>query len=269
MNSKYKISVVIITYNRYDSLKLSLKSVLNQNRKPDEIVILDDGSEDNTIEYLMGLQKDVPYLKWKTQKHSGIGIARREATKMASGHIIAVLDSDDIFFPEALKWYSEMFENDSNLDMIYANVARLNSIGNILRITSYRSYQSNNDYKRDIFLKPYVPLKHISMAFKKTSYDDIGGYDHKCNIKIDIDLMLKFICENKKIKHLNEITSGYRIHKNNISRNRIKGLIQWYKFILKYEKNYVNRLSYFMIRTLWELSKLVVEQINNIKHQKY
>lgn len=264
-----KISVVVVTYNRCNSLKLSLKSILNQNRKADEIVILDDGSEDDTIKYLNQLQKEIPNLVWKSQQHSGIGLARKEATKIASGDIIAVLDSDDIFYPNTLKWYIDMFESDSDLDLIYANVARLNCTGNILRITSYQNYKSNNAYKRAIFLKPYVPFKHIAMAFKKTSYKDVGGYDQKCNIKIDIDLMMKFILANKKIKHLNQITSGYRIHYNNVSRNRIKGLIQWYKFIIKYEKNYVNRLSYFMARSIWEISKSGVEKINALMHLNY
>ena len=60
MSSHLKISVVIITFNRYDYLRLAIESVLDQKRLPDEIVVLDDGSNDSTVDYLMELQKTLP-----------------------------------------------------------------------------------------------------------------------------------------------------------------------------------------------------------------
>lgn len=267
MHCSLKISVVLVTYNQCRNLHAAINSVLGQTRKPDQIVIIDDGSTDNTIKYLSDLQQMVPNLIWNSQVHSGVGAARKKATMLADGDLIAVLDSDDIFYPGAISQYEEVFINDPELDLISGNVIIINSKGKKIKEHQYQKFENIRSFKKAIFLYPRIPFKHSSIAFTKNSYDSVGGYDENCNIKVDVDLMLRFIEHNKKIRHLNEIIAGHRIHNNNLSRYRLRGLIKWYQLIFKYEKDSFKRTNYLIAKTIWELMKLGLETSLNIIHQ--
>jgi glycosyltransferase involved in cell wall biosynthesis len=264
MSCHLKISVVIATLNNCEKLKVAIKSVLEQELMPDQTVVLDDGSTDDTVSYLESLQQTLPNLKWRSQTHSGIGVARKQATIMADGDVIAVLDSDDILYPYTISRYKETFENNPGLDLVYGNVAVLDPKGKKLGENRYKTFKNNSAFKKAIFLRPQIPFKHSAIAFRKKSYFEIGGYDEKCDIKVDIDLILKFIQHNKTIKHLDEILAGHRVHKLNMSRNRFKGLKKWYTFIFAYEKNLMNKIFYTISKTIWESSKVGVETVRSL-----
>ncbi|MDZ7336669.1 MAG: glycosyltransferase [candidate division KSB1 bacterium] len=265
MKSALKIAVAIITHNQCKNLKAAIDSIFKQSRPPDQIIILDDGSEDNTTDFLKELKKSSHKFLCKFQPHAGIGAARRAATELADADIISVLDSDDILLPQALMHYEAFFQTYPELDLAYGNVAILNRLGNVVSQNNYGTFRTNEEMKKAIFLSPKVPFKHSAIAFKKNSYLDVGGYDDNCKIKVDIDLMFRFIAHNKKIMHIDKVIAGHRIHENNVSRKRLAGLMQWYRFIFKYENDVSMRIYYLLARTFWELSKMAVERIRNFR----
>jgi len=234
MSCHLKISVVIATLNNCEKLKVAIKSVLEQELMPDQTVVLDDGSTDDTVSYLESLQQTLPNY------------------------------SDDILYPYTISRYKETFENNPGLDLVYGNVAVLDPKGKKLGENRYKTFKNNSAFKKAIFLRPQIPFKHSAIAFRKKSYFEIGGYDEKCDIKVDIDLILKFIQHNKTIKHLDEILAGHRVHKLNMSRNRFKGLKKWYTFIFAYEKNLMNKIFYTISKTIWESSKVGVETVRSL-----
>lgn len=258
------IAVVIICHNQYENLKVAVDSILTQSRKADQLVIVDDGSEDETVDLLKKLQTSVPNFFCSSQVHSGIGTARKAATSLAECDIIAVLDSDDILIPTALLCYEDIFIEYPDVDLVYGNVIVIDQGGNKLNENHYKNFKTNERLKKAIFVSPKVPFKHSAMAFKKSDYFEVGGYDENCKIKVDIDLVFRFIANHKKIMHVNETIAEHRIHQNNISRHRLAGLKQWYRFIFKYEKNFFRRISFILVRTFWELSKMAVEAMRSL-----
>ena len=93
-----KISVIIPTYNRQNLVQRAIKSALSQTLKPHEIIVIDDGSTDDTINIL----KSYP-IKVLTQKNQGVSSARNLGIKNSSGDVIAFLDSDDEWFVTKLE----------------------------------------------------------------------------------------------------------------------------------------------------------------------
>ncbi len=89
-----KISVIIPTYNSTNTIKACLESLLNQTLKPLEIILIDDGSTDDTIKHIKALQKKLPNLKLLTQTHQGPAVARNLGAKKAKGKILVFVDSD-------------------------------------------------------------------------------------------------------------------------------------------------------------------------------
>ena len=86
------VSVVIPSYNRKDFLRLALQSVISQTAKPDEIIVVDDGSTDQTVEHL---SSEFPSVTWLRQENQGVATARNYGIRQARGEWIALLDSDD------------------------------------------------------------------------------------------------------------------------------------------------------------------------------
>ena len=93
-----KISVIIPTYNRADLVQRAIKSVLNQTKKPNEIIVVDDGSTDNTKQILKNYPVKILY-----QKNKGVSSARNIGIKNAKYEFIAFLDSDDEWIEEKLE----------------------------------------------------------------------------------------------------------------------------------------------------------------------
>jgi len=107
MSGEPKFSVVIPTYNRLEFLKQALSSVWAQTFTNYEIIVVDDGSNDGTMQYLQSLEQRV---KGVCQPNQGPGAARNRGVREARCDYVAFLDSDDLWFPWTLEIYCEVIE---------------------------------------------------------------------------------------------------------------------------------------------------------------
>lgn len=123
---KELISVVIPTYNRGFIIENSIRSVLNQTYKNIEVIIVDDGSTDNTEEVIKSINdKKIRYFKLKVNR--GACYARNYGVSKAKGKYIAFQDSDDIFLPGKLeKQYVNLIKNNSDLDFCRIRIVNKN-----------------------------------------------------------------------------------------------------------------------------------------------
>ncbi|MCP3941976.1 MAG: glycosyltransferase [Desulfobacteraceae bacterium] len=103
------VSVIIPTFNRAWTLKNAVDSVLDQNYDAIEIIIIDDGSTDNTLDILDGYGNKIQVL---TQANSGVSAARNLGIKRSHGEFIALLDSDDAWEPDKISCQIDFFERN-------------------------------------------------------------------------------------------------------------------------------------------------------------
>ena len=95
-----RVSVIVPTYNRADLIGLTLRSVLAQSVAPVEIIVVDDGSRDNTAEVVATFGDAVRYV---TQPNAGVAAARNHGARLAAGDYLAFTDSDDLWHPLKLE----------------------------------------------------------------------------------------------------------------------------------------------------------------------
>jgi len=117
-NKSPLVSVIIPTYNRAQYICEAVKSVLRQTFSDFELIVVDDGSVDNTKEIL------TPYLgivKYIYQNNSGIAAARNAGIEMSRGEFIAFLDSDDLWVRDKLQLQVHLLRQQSKLAMVYAD----------------------------------------------------------------------------------------------------------------------------------------------------
>jgi glycosyltransferase involved in cell wall biosynthesis len=117
-----KISIIIPTYNRAKLLKRAIDSVVSQNFSDWELIVVDDGSQDETS-YIMSGYKDQRIIYLKEEINKGVASARNKGVMKATGEVISFLDSDDEYLPDALKIISEdVGKTDETIGMVFFQI---------------------------------------------------------------------------------------------------------------------------------------------------
>ena len=172
-----KISVIMPVYNTSDFLSMSLDSVLNQTIDDIEIICINDGSTDNSVNILKKYS-EFDSIKVINQENLGSGEARNKGLSLAAGEYIAFLDSDDIFLDENALDQMYNLAIKTNADMVAANLKRIKKNGSI---------EENYDYENTLFTYFYEktvisPKEYgIPWAFYKNIYKRsfLNEYDIK------------------------------------------------------------------------------------------
>jgi glycosyltransferase involved in cell wall biosynthesis len=113
-----KVSVIIPTYNRANLLREAVQSVLNQSYQDFEIIIIDDGSTDDTEKVISNYSDRIRYVK---QQNAGVNAARNHALRLAQGEYIATLDNDDVWLDYKLELQVEILDKFKSVGFTYSN----------------------------------------------------------------------------------------------------------------------------------------------------
>ena len=244
-----KISVIIPTYNREKLIVNSLRSVLNQTYSNIEILIIDDGSTDNTKKEIDKIKdKRIKYIK--LNKNSGSCNARNIGIKMAIGTYISFQDSDDIFHPDKLKkQFRNLIKNKSDFDFCKILIVINNTNKYVFPddITETKIY-NGNIYDELLNKGNFISTQSILV---KKHY--IQKYLFNINLPRlqDYDLILRMI-RNLKVSYTNEILVDLFVQNNSISssKKKLKKAIQIllnknYNLNAFQKENFSNYLNYF------------------------
>ena len=165
-----KVSVVMPVYNAGELLKESIESAVKQTLKDIEILCVDDGSTDNSVEILKDLSKKYDCIKIYTQENEGSGSARNRALDESSGEYIAFLDADDIFVDKnALKKLYDLGVKN-NADLVCGNLKRLSFESEVIPNPNYTAenyyyFDSTQTIEPQEYGVPWAFYKNI---FKRT-----------------------------------------------------------------------------------------------------
>lgn len=118
------ISVIVITLNRAESLQEALRSLIRQERQPDEVIVVDNGSTDNTKEVVLNF-KDKLNIKYVYEVQSGIPYARNAGIRNATKDIIAFIDDDCVADRNWLKYLEIPFIKDPHIGVVGGEVSYL------------------------------------------------------------------------------------------------------------------------------------------------
>lgn len=205
------ISVIIPTFNRAGRIGRAVKSVLSQTLQPDEIIVIDDGSSDETSSVI---EQYLPTVKYHRQGNKGVSSARNAGIRMAKGDWIAFLDSDDEWFPE--KSSEQMKALSGNLDM---KICHTNEIWyrNGRRVNPKKKHEKVGGY---IYRKclPLCIISPSSVMIHKGIFDEVGLFDESLPVCEDYDLWLR-ICSKWPVLYLKEyLIIKYGGHEDQLSR---------------------------------------------------
>ena len=214
-----KISVIIPTYNRGKIIGNSIKSVLNQTFKNLEIIVVDDGSKDNTKEIVDEFKDErVRYIK--LNNNTGAANARNIGIKNAIGQYISFQDSDDIFYPDKLeRQLKNIINKNSNLDFCKIKVIFNSSFSYFVPSIKQEKNLFNNSIINELISKGNF-ISNQAILIKKQFLSKYL-FDPNLPRLQDYDLILRMI-HRAKISYTKDVLVELHIQKDSITRSNKK-----------------------------------------------
>lgn len=222
------VSVIIPTYNCAHFLPDSLGSVLSQTYDFYEIIVVDDGSTDNSKEVLNPFMQKIKYIK--LEQNRGLPAARNVGIQSAQGKYIAFLDADDLWLPEKLQADMEHFDKHPDIGMVYSKQINIDEKGYALDGCPKRRLPYGN-----IFIQLFSEQNFIiasSVVVRKDVFVTTGLFDEQLFNCQDWDMWLR-IAFYFKVAGINKPLVKYRHNPLSLSKNRNN--------VLKYQKLVIDK----------------------------
>ena len=211
--NKYKISVVIPTLNRINTLQRALDSVINQTYKPAEIIVVDNGSSDGTLKFL---REQYPKITILTENKIGVSSARNKGIKKSINQWIALLDSDDAWHPRKLEIQTSMLNSAlKEYNLIHTDEVWFRNNKHINQMKKHKK-QGGYIFERCLSLCCISPS---SVLFKKNILDKVGLFDESLPVCEDYDMWLKICSSEEVLFAQDKLTYKYGGHKDQLSKS--------------------------------------------------
>ena len=187
----HSVSVIIPTYNRVRTLPRALDSVLAQTRAVDEIIVVDDGSTDSTVDLLLA---NYPQVKLLQQPNLGVSAARNHGIREASSDWIALLDSDDRWLPTKLEAQVALVEQRPDHRLCHTEEIWIRNGKRVNQMDKHRK-SGGHIYSQCL---PLCVISPSSVLLHRTLFDEIGLFDETLPACEDYDLWLR-ICAREPV----------------------------------------------------------------------
>ena len=246
------VSVVIPVYNGKQYLKKAIESVVRQTLPADEIIVIDDGSTDDSALVIAELAKVYP-LKFFQKENGGQSSARNYGVSVSSGELIAFLDQDDIWYPNHIEELVRPFLKNfyPEIGWVYSTVDEIGENDQLYCIDSL-AYGASVHPKKTIYECLATDMFVIPSAtiVSRKAFDDVGGFDEQLSGYEDDDLFVRIFSKGYGNVFINKSTSQWRTHRTSCSRSSkmaISRIIYANKLLKEYQDDHERSIKYYNI----------------------
>ncbi|WP_088888792.1 glycosyltransferase family 2 protein [Leptolyngbya ohadii] len=206
-----QVSVVIPTYNCDRYLSQAIDSVLAQTYPNCELIVIDDGSTDNTQQILQSYHRQTLSLEFRSvfQPNQGVAIARNHGIQLARGEWIAFLDADDVFLPDKLAAQMAIAATYPEAGIVHSGWQRTDSTGKVLMQVKPWTQIPTLNLESWLRWKPVLPS---AMLFHRGWLERSGGFDPRFPPAEDTELVLRLARMGCRSIWLPQVTVNYRQH---------------------------------------------------------
>lgn len=228
--SATKFSVVIPAYNAAATLRSTVASVLDQIDQDFEIVIVDDGSSDDTLNVML----DLAALDWRirviSRPNSGVSATRNYGAELAKGELLAFLDADDQWKPDKLQRHRALHALDPRLAASFARVEFApERRGELVTGRSFSSFPTGYLDVVDVLVENAV-CTTSNLVIKRETFLELGGFDETLRYAEDQEFLARVIADGGLILGLDHLLVRYRMSENGLSCDFDAMLSHWQQF---------------------------------------
>lgn len=203
-----KISIITPNYNYSQFLPALLDSIVGQNYKNWEHIIVDDGSTDNSVEIIKSYVEKYPNkIKLITQKNQGQTLAINRGLREVSGDIIAWINSDDCYCVNVFNTIIESFLLTPKIDAVFGDIEIIDKNDKKIKINKYLNFS----YASGVFIGFGKTISSNAIFWKKQLTDKTGLFDEKYEYAMDSEYWSRLLWK-KKIKKINIPIAKFRWH---------------------------------------------------------
>ncbi len=203
------VSVIVPCYNHEKYVTETIESIVNQTYKNIELIVIDDGSKDNSPKILAELSEKYNF-NLIVRENKGLSATLNEGIKLSEGKYICVCASDDIYLLNKITTQVEFMEANPKYMISYGK--KINFHTNDLKINiENKHYRSGNIFKDLLLQKILIPP--ASVLYRKEVFENLGGFDIDLAVE-DVDMFLR-IGKKYQIGYQNEYFYYYRVHPTN------------------------------------------------------
>jgi glycosyltransferase involved in cell wall biosynthesis len=241
-----KISIITVCFNSSKTIEKTFQSIKNQSYQNIEYIVVDGGSSDDTLKIIKNYNSCIS--NYISESDKGLYDALNKGIALATGDVIGILNSDDIFSDVFVLENIAKFHQENDIDASIGNITQFNKSGKTVRKYSAKNWSPNK-------LKIGFMPAHPAIFFKRDLFENYGKYRLDFVSGADYELIIRFFLRNKITWKYSDITttamliggissSGYNSYKL-ISREIKKAL----------ELNNI-KFSYFkvLLRVIWKLN---------------
>lgn len=200
-----QISVIIPTYNRAAYILEAVESAMRQTCKADEIIVVDDGSTDETARILAPLALQIRYLH---QQNRGVGAARNAGAAVARGEYLAFLDSDDIWIEDKLERQIEAFRRFPETDAVYGHAEQF--------VSPEVDGESRTRLRHMAGKVLPMPTAGL-MMIRRSAFESVGPFDESLRIGVEMEWYARLCDLGLKTAMLDAALCRRRLHKSNLN----------------------------------------------------
>ena len=226
-----KVSVIIPTYNGQRYLADTIESVLAQSMPDLEVIIIDDGSTDNTPGLVQDFIKRNQRVRYFRQERKGVSAARNRGISESRAKFIAFIDHDDLWLPEKLEKQLALFDADPGIALVYARTMIINELGRPKGMVGGLVRPQRGNCFEKLLEGNFIPLS--SAVVKKDALVALGvWFVQDLEMLEEIELFLR-LAYSFRIDYCGQILAQWRMHSDNDSRLRRNLMIKEYGVILE------------------------------------
>jgi glycosyltransferase involved in cell wall biosynthesis len=232
-------SIVIPLYNHEKYIVEALNSCIGQTFQPSEIIVVDDGSKDKSLQVAHEIASRYPLIKVHHQKNQGAHVAINNGIRMATSDYVAILNSDDVYMENR---FEEIFkDHDQNSDLIFTGVEFINSdsqrLSNVTWYNKALSFFKKTNLEIGL-LNANFTMTTSNFIFKKSMFTSLNGFsDYR--YAHDLDFLLRGVAEKRSYSFIDKELIKYRLHSSNTIKESKDGI---FREVISIQKNYL-RLS--------------------------
>ncbi|MDO4780719.1 MAG: glycosyltransferase family 2 protein [Bacteroides sp.] len=204
MKKNTKISIVIPSYNQGIFLEETIQSIVSQNYDNVEIIVMDGGSTDQSVDIIKKYEKYIYY--WQSRKDNGQSYAINEGFKIATGDFVTWLNSDDVFIDGTLSTVDDYIKKHPNTDWFLGNCVWIDKDSMIVRVGKIEC-ESKFWNRRNIFSNGGP-----SAFMRKSKLEEIGFLREDFHYAMDTELWHRYLSLDIFFVRIDRYCWGFRIH---------------------------------------------------------
>jgi glycosyltransferase involved in cell wall biosynthesis len=206
------LTVIVPTYNSGRYLPLALQSLFEQDFTAYEVIVVDDGSTDDTVQAMASFSDPIRFV---SQPNAGSAAARNRGLALAQGELVLFLDADDVLLPGTLRQRVDCLQKRPFLGYLHSGWQQIDEAGQLLQTVEPWHNAPNLTLTEWLH---YKPVQLGAILFRRQWLEQVGGLDPALRQAHDVDLMLRLSLAGCRGEWLKRPTIGYRQHQDSTMR---------------------------------------------------